>query len=148
MGSRSGVGRVALFAIATLLLLGGVRAADAGTPGLHEDERLGYRIRYPKEWTYVAMGPEEKWIVGKYLSNRSYAWTDPTDGMTASHKPQMTMFGFLVDAPKKPEVELEAYAVDAARMRLEPLGDRVRVSRGGRRLEVELLRATYHEDLE
>jgi hypothetical protein len=50
--------------------------------------------------------------------------------------------------PPQPEIVLEAYAVDAARMRLEPLGDRVRVSRGGRRLEVELLRATYHEDLE
>ena len=44
------------------ILGGGIQSARAGPGGYHEDERLGFKIRYPKGWNHVAMGADEAWI--------------------------------------------------------------------------------------
>src|SRR5688572_22839696 len=43
------------------------------TAGVHEDPRLGYKIKVPEKWTMVPVDIDEKWIVAKYLCNREYA---------------------------------------------------------------------------
>lgn len=68
--------------------------------GDHEDKRLGYRVGLPKDWSPIPVNGEERWIVGKYLSPKSYSWTEK-GGWTTEQTPDMTMIAFVTEAMKE-----------------------------------------------
>lgn len=65
--------------------------------GICEDTRYGFRFKAPKEWTRIPLKLEEQWQVAKYLSDRAYFYTDPSDGWTNEHKPQATVIAFVTE---------------------------------------------------
>ena len=65
--------------------------------GVCEDTRYGFRFKAPKEWTRIPLKLEEQWQVAKYLSDKPYFYTDPTDGWTNEHKPQATVIAFVTE---------------------------------------------------
>ncbi len=95
--------RLASFCFATFLALTAlVPAVPALSPvqttqdkGMHEDARYGFKFRAPKAWTRIPLGLDEQWQVAKYLCDRSYFYTDPTDGWTKDHKPTATVIAFV-----------------------------------------------------
>src|SRR5262245_41557310 len=80
----------ALAAYALAALPPAARAQD-----LHEDARLGFKIRAPKDFGEVPLKPDEEWIVGRWMSSRAYYQTDPTSGNSYDHKPEMHVIAFL-----------------------------------------------------
>ena len=90
-------------ALGVLLLLPAVARAAPGP--WHEDEKLGYKVRTPKGWTEIPLQTEERWMVARFLSDRSYTYTDPTDGWTFDHKPEMTVIVFIAEVVKKRGIE-------------------------------------------
>jgi hypothetical protein len=68
--------------------------------GTHKDERLGFTIQTPKDWTAVATAVDERWIVVKDLADKSSFWTDKSTGFTAEHKAEMQVIAFVSDAVK------------------------------------------------
>lgn len=75
------------------LLVGGATAA----PGAyHQDDRLGYKIRVPRDWETVPIQVDEQWIVAKFLSDKADYYTDP-EGWTFDHKPIMTSIAFVTE---------------------------------------------------
>lgn len=77
-----------------------VLALPAFAFGDHEDKRLGFRVGVPKDWTPLPVNVEERWVVGKYLSPKSYSWTEK-GGWTTEHTPDMTMIAFVTEAMKE-----------------------------------------------
>jgi hypothetical protein len=67
----------------------------------HQDDRVGFKISTPKEWSQIPQTLDERWIVGKYVSPKSNYWTDKATGWTAEHKPDMEMIAFVSDALKE-----------------------------------------------
>lgn len=99
--------RIARLGMATLLsgvCLGGLGTAEAGLDKYHEDERIGFKVRPPKDWSHVAMGADEKWIVGKFTSDRTYVYNDDVSG-TIDHRPEMTMVTFIESVVAKSGVD-------------------------------------------
>ncbi len=78
-----------------------------GVANTHEDKRLGYKVYVPKKWTSIPISSDEGWIVAKYLSPKSYSWTDKDLGWTYNHKPEMAVVAFLSDKYKEDEVVTE-----------------------------------------
>ena len=97
--------------IATLLCAGaavfGLQRAQAAPGAYHEDEKLGYKVKYPKGWRFIAMGADEKWIAAKFLSDKSCFWTDKETGSSAEYKPVMQVITFIDDVVKKRGIETE-----------------------------------------
>lgn len=67
----------------------------------HQDARVGFKIGTPKDWSQIPQSVDERWIVGKYVSQKSNFWTDKATGWTAEHKPDMEMIAFVSDALKE-----------------------------------------------
>ena len=67
----------------------------------HKDDRLGFSIQTPREWSAVALNVDERWVVGKYLAEKSSFYTDKATGWTAEHKAEMQMIAFVTDAMKE-----------------------------------------------
>ncbi len=45
--------------------------AAAPAQELHEDARLGFKIRAPKDFGEIPLKPDEEWIVARWLSDRA-----------------------------------------------------------------------------
>jgi len=88
---------VGMFAVGAL----GISPVLAAPGSYHQDDRLGYKVRYPKGWAETPLNPEERWIVAKFVSDRAYTFTDPSDGSTYDHKPGMTVIAFVTEIVKK-----------------------------------------------
>jgi hypothetical protein len=73
--------------------------------GDFKDDRLGMTIQTPKGWTTIPMSVDERWKVAKFLSDKSYFWTEK-GGWTEEHKPTMEIIAF-VDAAVKEKVKVE-----------------------------------------
>lgn len=71
----------------------------------HEDTRLGFKFKPPKEWTAVPLKVDENWQVAKYLSPREYIYNDP-QGWTWEHRPQLVTIAFPAAVIEK-EVEVD-----------------------------------------
>ncbi|MBK7644168.1 MAG: hypothetical protein IPJ19_14165 [Planctomycetes bacterium] len=82
-------------ALLAFALLGPLARAD------HKDARLGYQIQTPKNWSEVPTSVEERWVVAKCTSDKSYFWTDKSTGWTNEHKPDMTTIAFVAEAVKE-----------------------------------------------
>ncbi len=58
--------------------------------GMHEDEALGYKVRFPQGWQKMPLAVQERWIVAKYLCDREYV--DKESGW--GFKPEMRVILF------------------------------------------------------
>lgn len=84
--------------LAGLVLAAGLTAPVIGQKGLYEDEKRGYRMKLPDKWTIVPVQIDEKWIVGKFLSNRSYE--SKSRDSYGEHKPLLQVIWFSDEARK------------------------------------------------
>jgi hypothetical protein len=81
-------------------------AALAAPPfGNHKDDRLGFTMQTPNKWAAIPMAADERWMVAKYLSDKTYFWTDKKGGWTQEHQPDMEVIAF-VDAAVKEKAKL------------------------------------------
>jgi hypothetical protein len=70
----------------------------------HTDERVGFRIGTPRGWSSIPLRVDERWIVAKYLSDKSDHWNDES-GWTVDHRPEMHAIAFVSEAIKaRPKV--------------------------------------------
>ena len=67
----------------------------------HQDERVGFKIGTPKDWSQIPQTIDERWIIGKYVAAKPNFWTDKATGWTSEHKPDMEMIAFVSDALKE-----------------------------------------------
>ena len=81
--------------------------AEAGPKGYHEDKKLGYKVKFPKDWRHIAMGADEKWIAAKYLSKKTSLFTDKVTQSTSQFKPVMQVIVFIDEVVKKRGIETE-----------------------------------------
>jgi len=66
-----------------------------------KDARLGYTLQTPKGWTEVPTSVEERWLVSKYIGEKSNFWTDKATGQTYEHKPDMIAIAFVAESVKE-----------------------------------------------
>lgn len=105
---RNGRLRTYLFSLGLVVLwlaLGGLAPAQAAPGTYHQDDRMGFKIRHPKGWSHVGMRAEEKWIVAKFISDRTHTYLDEVDKSTWSHRPDMTVIAFIDEVVKKSGIE-------------------------------------------
>ncbi len=88
---------------ATALALVAVPAA-ANT---HKDERFGYQYKPPKGWNSIALQTDETWLTSKYVSDKSYFYTDPDLGWTMEHTPEFLCIAFIHENLRKRGLEEE-----------------------------------------
>ncbi|MCZ6786485.1 MAG: hypothetical protein O7E54_04895 [Planctomycetota bacterium] len=73
-----------------IVALGPLAAVSAESPGAYyKNERWGYKVRTPQDWTHAAMSADEHWIASKHLSKRTIA---AKNGW--SSRPEMWVIGF------------------------------------------------------
>jgi hypothetical protein len=63
--------------------------------GFHVDNKYGFKLRPPKEWAKIPLKLDEEWQVAKYLSDKSYFFTEKNGGWTYEHKPEMLVIAFV-----------------------------------------------------
>ncbi len=71
--------------------------ADAAAPMLemqHVDKDLGFKMSTPKKWNQIPIQNDERWIVGRFQSDKSDHFTDKAFGYTYDLKPELTMIAF------------------------------------------------------
>lgn len=68
--------------------------------GEYVDNRLGIKIFVPKAWTQIPLSLDERWMVAKFLSDKSYFWTEKGGGWTNEHRPDLQIIAFVADAMK------------------------------------------------
>ena len=94
-------------------------STTVGGSGVHKDERLGFTILTPKDWSAVATNVDERWVVAKYLAEKSSFWTDKSTGFTAEHKAEMQMIAFVTDAIKAKYKVTESETKDGKETRIQ-----------------------------
>lgn len=83
-----------------LFCISGLVAPAVAQKGLYEDDKQGFRIKIPDKWTVVPVQIDEKWIVAKFLSNRSYETKSRDFTDYGEHKPLITIIRFSDEARK------------------------------------------------
>lgn len=79
------------------LLVGPVLAQKAG---IHQDTKRGFALKIPEKWTTVPVQIDEKWIVAKFLCNRSYETKSRDFTDYGEHKPVLQVIEFSDEARK------------------------------------------------
>ncbi|MCC6409547.1 MAG: hypothetical protein IT453_20480 [Planctomycetes bacterium] len=88
-------------ALLVLLLASAARAGE-----LYENPNFGFKLRPPKGWAQMPQQSSEEWQVVKYLSDKTYFWTDKAGGWTFEFKPELTVVAFVTEVTRqKAEVE-------------------------------------------
>jgi hypothetical protein len=75
-------------------------AAPAQKAGVHQDPKKGFSLRVPDKWTTVPVSIDEKWIVAKFLSNRTYETKSRDYTDYGEHKPMVLVIEFSDEARK------------------------------------------------
>lgn len=83
-----------------LLFATSLAASLAAQKGLYEDDKAGFRFKIPDKWTIVPVQIDEKWIVAKFLSNRTYETKSRDYTDYGEHKPLITVIWFSDEARK------------------------------------------------
>jgi len=95
----------------TMRLVLGVLAplwlASVARAQVHEDTKLGYKIRPPKEFSAIPLQPDEEWIVARWLSDKPYYQNDPTTGYQHDLKPELHVVCFQDAVVKADKIEVE-----------------------------------------
>jgi len=71
----------------------------------HQDDRLGYKIRYPKGWKEIPIQTNEGWVVAHFLSAKTFYYTDKDMGYTLEHKPTMKVIAFVEASNQRTKIE-------------------------------------------
>lgn len=79
------------FAVAPVATLG---------EGEYFDTRLGFKLFVPKAWATIPLSLDERWMVAKFLSDKTYFYTEKGGGWTHEHKPDLQIIAFVADAMK------------------------------------------------
>jgi len=66
----------------------------------HEDPLYGYKLKPPKGWTQIPLQVEERWQTAKYLSERTYFFTE-RGSWTYEHRPHMLVIAFVEEMTKE-----------------------------------------------
>lgn len=78
--------------------------ADLASAQMHEDSSWGFKVRVPSGWEKIPLQVNERWIIGKYMCNRSYVGEEGWN-----HKPDMKIVVFPEEVKKKKgKVDLKA----------------------------------------
>jgi hypothetical protein len=72
----------------------------------HVDNRFGYSFAPPKKWTSIAMKTDAAWLTAKYVSDKSYFYTDPDTKWTNEHTPELLLIAFIKENMKKRKEEV------------------------------------------
>jgi hypothetical protein len=109
-------------------LLSAPAAAAQGMKGdYHEDARFGFKIRPPKEWRGIPVPSGQFWVIGKYLSEKKYFYTEK-GSYTYEFQPEMTIVAFVSEELKKAtrRTALEKAVSEEAKQELEAEFERAR----------------------
>ncbi len=106
--------------LATLLLatLGLVLLAPTASASDHEDERLGFRIKIPRDWKQAPLRKEERWIVANYVSDKKDYYTDGDTNYTRTHTPTLRVVAFVHEVINRPDFEEEDEDNDESTVRV------------------------------
>ncbi|MEM7518256.1 MAG: hypothetical protein AAF368_15200, partial [Planctomycetota bacterium] len=63
--------------------------------GTHSDKRFGFKFLPPKGWNSIAMKTDEAWLTAKYVSDKTYFYTDPKTRWTSEHTPELLLIAFI-----------------------------------------------------
>ncbi len=96
-----------IFSFVVVLGVSLAMAPATRAQSMHEDSKLGYKIRTPKDFSEIPLKPDEDWIVGRWLSDRAYYQTDPTNGFSFDHKPELHVIAFQDAAVNADRVEVK-----------------------------------------
>lgn len=66
----------------------------------HVDKKLGFKMSTPKKWNQIPIQNDERWIVGRFKSDKANHYTDKAFGYTFDHKPELTMIAFVGESVK------------------------------------------------
>lgn len=78
--------------IALALGAGFAPRADACAPPQHStltDERLGFELERPRDWTAIPVKLDEEWIVARFMGDRIYSYTDRRTGYTYEERAEL-----------------------------------------------------------
>lgn len=84
------------------------RAAQQQSGAWHVDPRFGFKLKPPREWLAIPIQADEGWLIAKFLSKRSYFYTDRTEGWTWEHKPELMVIAFVDEKLKERETKIES----------------------------------------
>jgi hypothetical protein len=76
-------------------------AAARQGAGWHEDARYGYKLRPPKEWQAIPIQIQDGWQIAKWLSDKTYFYTDPDQGWTWEHRPTCKVVAFVTEVVRE-----------------------------------------------
>ena len=96
------------------------RSAPPAAPqsgGWYEDARYGYKLRPPKEWQAIPIQTHDGWQIAKWLSDKTYFYTDPDQGWTWEHRPTCKVVAFVTEVVRE----------RARAKKIEEEGERIRI---------------------
>lgn len=79
-------------------------AAPAASADVHKDTDLGFQINVVKDWTFVPVSADEKWIIAKFLGDRDYG--AKKEGYL--HRPHMEVILFPSEALRNSGAKVKA----------------------------------------
>jgi len=109
------VGRIATLGL-VLVTIGSAARAAAGDDTL-ESPVFGFSVRAPRDWTVVPTNVEDRWLVGKFLSDKEYSFND-SEGWTWQNRPEMTVVAFVEGSESDAELEADE-ASGSIRIRID-----------------------------
>ena len=96
--------RTLLLALAVLPGLWSVVPPAVQAPqasGWHADERYGYKLRPPKDWQAIPIQVQDGWQIAKWLSDKTFFYTDPDQGWTWEHRPTCKVVAFVTEVVRE-----------------------------------------------
>ncbi|MCZ6787477.1 MAG: hypothetical protein O7E54_10000 [Planctomycetota bacterium] len=76
-------------------------APQQGKGGYHENARYGFKFKAPKGWSHIALKTNEAWLAAKYMSDKSYFYTNKDTQWTTDQTPEMMVIAFVEENMKK-----------------------------------------------
>ena len=82
-----------MLAWGVLLCLPGHVAAGEQVGGYYKNERWGFKVKTPRDWTAIVMGAQEEWIASKHISKRELS-VKKGNAWWWTRRPEMWVIGF------------------------------------------------------
>ena len=91
------------FACVSPLLLPALEpnASAQGGSSTHRDARFGFEFKPPPAWDNIALKTDEAWLAAKYLSKKTYFFTDKDTRWTSEHRPELMLIAFIHENMKR-----------------------------------------------
>jgi hypothetical protein len=90
---------------------------DQDSPkGVHKDSYYGFSLKHPKKWSNIARKTNEQWLAAKYVSDKSYSYTDKDVGYTVNHTPELQVIVFPLEVTKKGGITEDEKEIDGEKV--------------------------------